>query len=54
MTAFLTTAPSKQDFFFSASFQLRSIPGVDVMIAIFCDFCHFSVKKLAFISKANV
>jgi hypothetical protein len=29
-------------------------PGVDVMITIFCDFCQFSAKKLAFFSKNNV
>jgi hypothetical protein len=29
-------------------------PGVDVMITIFCDFCQFSEKKLAFFSKTNV
>jgi hypothetical protein len=29
-------------------------PGVDVMITIFCDFCHFLAKKLAFFSKTNV
>jgi hypothetical protein len=29
-------------------------PGVDVMIKIFCDFCQFSAKKLAFFSKTNV
>jgi hypothetical protein len=29
-------------------------PGVDVVITIFCDFCQFSVKKLAFFSKTNV
>jgi hypothetical protein len=29
-------------------------PGVDVMIKFFCDFCQFSVKKLAFFSKTNV
>jgi hypothetical protein len=29
-------------------------PGVDVMIIIFCDFCYFSAKKLAFFSKTNV
>jgi hypothetical protein len=28
--------------------------GVDVMITIFGDFCHFSAKKLAFFSKDNV
>jgi hypothetical protein len=27
--------------------------GADVMITIFCDFCQFSEKKLAFFSKAN-
>jgi hypothetical protein len=27
--------------------------GVDVMIAIFCDFCQLSEKKLAFFSKTN-
>jgi GH18 family chitinase len=30
------------------------IHGVDVMITIFCDFCQFSAKKLAFFSKTNV
>jgi hypothetical protein len=29
---------------------LRSSPGVDVMIIIFCDFCQFSAKQLAFFS----
>jgi hypothetical protein len=29
-------------------------PGVDVMIAFFCDFRPFSTKKLAFFSKTNV
>jgi hypothetical protein len=29
-------------------------PGVDVMITIFCDFCQFSAKKLALVSKTNV
>jgi hypothetical protein len=29
-------------------------PGVDVMITIFCDFCQFSAKKLAFFLKTNV
>jgi hypothetical protein len=28
--------------------------GVDVMIIIFCDFCQFVAKKLAFFSKTNV
>jgi hypothetical protein len=28
--------------------------GVDVMIAIFCDFRQFSAKKLMFFSKTNV
>jgi hypothetical protein len=28
--------------------------GVNVMITIFCDFCQFSAKKLAFFSKTNV
>jgi hypothetical protein len=28
--------------------------GVDVMITIFCDFCQFSAKKLAFFPKTNV
>jgi hypothetical protein len=28
--------------------------GVDVMIAIFCDFCQFLAKNLAFLSKTNV
>jgi hypothetical protein len=32
----------------------KNIPGFDVMITIFCDFCHFSAKKLAFFSKINV
>jgi hypothetical protein len=30
------------------------IPGVDVMITIFCDFCLFLAKKIAFPSKTNV
>jgi hypothetical protein len=30
------------------------LPGVDVMITIFCDFCQFTEKKLAFFSKTNV
>jgi hypothetical protein len=28
--------------------------GVDVMIAIFCDFCQLSAKKVAYFSKTNV
>jgi hypothetical protein len=32
----------------------RDREGLDVMIAIFCDFRQFSAKKLAFFSKANV
>jgi hypothetical protein len=28
--------------------------GTDVMITIFCDFCQFSAKKMAFVSKTNV
>jgi hypothetical protein len=28
--------------------------GVGVMITIFCDFCQFSAKNLAFFSKTNV
>jgi hypothetical protein len=28
--------------------------AVDVMLTIFCDFCQFSAKKLAFFSKTNV
>jgi hypothetical protein len=39
--------------FRGATFQCRSL-GVDVMITIFCDFCQFSAKKLAFFSKTNV
>jgi hypothetical protein len=31
-----------------------SEPEVDVMLTIFCDFCQFSAKKLAFFSKTNV
>jgi hypothetical protein len=31
-----------------------NVPGVDVMITIFCDFLQFSAKKLAFFSKTNV
>jgi hypothetical protein len=33
---------------------IRSLPGVDVMITIFCEFRQFSAKKLAFFSKTNV
>jgi hypothetical protein len=38
------------------SFQVLALllPGVDVMITIFCDFRQFSAKKLAFFSKTNV
>jgi hypothetical protein len=32
----------------------RKLPGVDVIITIFCDFCQFSAKKMAFFSKTNV
>jgi hypothetical protein len=28
-------------------------PGVDAMITIFCDFCQFTAKKLAFFSKTK-
>jgi hypothetical protein len=31
-----------------------SVPGVDVMITMFCDFRQFSAKKLALFSKINV
>jgi hypothetical protein len=37
--------------------KMRSLDmeaGVDVMITIFCHFCQFSEKKLAFFSKTNV
>jgi hypothetical protein len=30
------------------------LPGVGIMITIFCDFRQFSAKKLAFFSKPNV
>jgi hypothetical protein len=30
------------------------VPGVDVMITTFGDFCQFLGKKLAFFSKTNV
>jgi hypothetical protein len=33
---------------------ITSLPGVDVMITIFCNFRHFYAKKLAFLSKTNV
>jgi hypothetical protein len=29
----------------------KMIPGVDVMVTIFCDFRQFSAKQLAFFSK---
>jgi hypothetical protein len=32
----------------------RFEPGVNVMLTNFCNFCHFSAKKLAFFSKSNV
>jgi hypothetical protein len=32
----------------------KSKPGVDVMITIFCDFCLFYAKIMAFFSKTNV
>jgi hypothetical protein len=34
--------------------EIHVDPGVDVMITIFCDFRHFSVKKLAFFSKIYI
>jgi hypothetical protein len=34
--------------------QQKGAPRVDVMITIFCDFCQFSAKKLAFFSKTYV
>jgi hypothetical protein len=34
--------------------RLEKLPGVDVMITIFCDFCQISAKKLAVFSKTNV
>jgi hypothetical protein len=38
-----------------AGTQIQIRPGVDVMIAIFCDFCLiFGEKKLAMFSKTNV
>jgi hypothetical protein len=33
---------------------ITSVPGVEVMITIFCDFCQFSAKKLAFFLNTNV
>jgi hypothetical protein len=33
---------------------LGLVAGVDVMITIFCDFCQFSAKNLAFFAKSNV
>jgi hypothetical protein len=39
---------------FSGSDSTCGVMGVDVMIKIFCDFCLFSAKKLAFFSKTNV
>jgi hypothetical protein len=35
-------------------FTTTTLPEVDVMITIFCDFCQFSAKKLAFFLYANV
>jgi hypothetical protein len=35
-------------------FVLNSIPGVDVMITIFCDFCQFSAKNWRFPQKLAV
>jgi hypothetical protein len=32
----------------------RNSSGVDVMIKIFCDFCQFLAKKMAFFSKTDV
>jgi hypothetical protein len=33
---------------------ITSVPGVDVMITIFCDFSQFSATKLAFFTNTNV
>jgi hypothetical protein len=32
----------------------KARPRIDVEITIFCDFCQFSAKKMAFLSKTNV
>jgi hypothetical protein len=32
----------------------QTLSGVDVMQAIFGDFCQFSAEKIGFISKTNV
>jgi hypothetical protein len=34
--------------------QLAALPGVDVMITIFCNFYPFLAEKLAFFSQTNV
>jgi hypothetical protein len=39
---------------FRDSLTVPCVSGVDVMITIFCDFCHFSAIKLAVFSKNNV
>jgi hypothetical protein len=38
----------------SALVFLSVQPRVDVMITIFCDFCQFLAKKMAFFSKTKV
>jgi hypothetical protein len=44
----------KAENFFLLKREQASLPGVDVMIIIFCDFWQFSAKKIAFFSKTNV
>jgi hypothetical protein len=48
--------PMKNNYHFLSQFvkKIRFLPGVDVMITIFCDFCQLSAKNLAFFSKNNV
>jgi hypothetical protein len=45
---------NREQIFLSVIASASELPGVDVMIIIFCDFRQFSVKKMAFFSKTNV
>jgi hypothetical protein len=52
-TFYLSTISVHPPFSPSTFYHRNLKPGVDVMVTIFCDFCQFSAKKMAFFSKTN-
>jgi hypothetical protein len=44
----------QRELYFKSLVSSSHWPGVDVMITIFCDFCQFSAKKMAFFLNTNV